>query len=107
VRLTAAALGLGVEAGGEVARSVDRVAATLRERRELQAEAHSLATQARASATVLGLAPLGFTALVSSVEPGVVRVLVASPVGWLCLGGGLALDAAGLTWMSRIVRRAT
>jgi tight adherence protein B len=107
VRLTGAALALGVDAGGEIARSLDRVAATLRERRELQAEVHALATQARASAAVLALAPLAFTALVSGIEPGMVRFLVATPLGWLCLGGGLGLEAAGVAWMARIVAGAS
>ena len=103
VRLAAAALGLSVDAGGEAARSMDRVAATLRERRELQAEVHALATQARASAGVLGIAPVAFTALVSTIEPGTVRFLFTTPVGLLCLVGGLGLEAAGALWMARIV----
>jgi tight adherence protein B len=107
VRLAASALSLGVAAGGEVARSMDRVAATLRERRELQAEVHSLATQARASAGVLGMAPLGFTALVSTIEPGMVRFLVTTPIGLLCLAAGLALEVAGILWMARIVAAAS
>lgn len=107
VRLTAAALSLGAETGGEVARSLDRVAATLRERAELQTEVRSLATQARASAVVLVLAPVAFTGLISGVEPGVVRFLVGTPAGLLCLLGGLGLEVLGAVWMSRIVGGAT
>ena len=103
VRLAAAALGLSVEAGGQAARSMDRVAATLRERRELQAEVRALATQARASAGVLGIAPVAFTALVSAIEPGTVRFLCTTPVGLVCLVGGLGLEAVGALWMARIV----
>jgi hypothetical protein len=33
--------------------------------------------------------------------------LFATPLGWVCLSGGLALDAAAAWWMSRIVRSAT
>lgn len=106
VQLAAAALGLGVDAGGQVARSLDRVAATLRERRELQAEVRALATQARASAAVLALAPLAFTALVSTIEPGMVHFLVATPVGVLCLLAGLGLEGAGAVWMARITASA-
>ena len=106
VRLAAGALGLGVDAGGEVARSMDRVAATLRERHELQAEVHALATQARASAGVLAVAPVAFTALVSTIEPGMVRFLLTTPVGMLCLVSGLGLEAAGGLWMARIVSEA-
>ena len=107
VALTAAALGLAAACGGEVARSVDRVATTLRERRELRHEVHALATQARASAAVLAAIPLGFTALVASVDRAAVSFLVTSPIGLLCLSGGLFLEAVGAGWMARIVRSAS
>lgn len=106
VRLVAAALTLGADAGGEVARAVDRIAATLRERRELQAEVQSLATQARASAGVLAVAPLAFTGLVATIEPAAVGFLVTTPIGWACLVTGLGLQALGATWMARITGRA-
>jgi len=106
VRLVAAALTLGAEAGGEVARAVDRIAATLRERAELRGEVRALATQARASAGVLTIAPVAFTAVVATVEPGAVGFLLATPIGWACLALGLGLEVAGAVWMSRITRSA-
>lgn len=104
VRLVVAALSLGAIAGGEVARAVDRVAATLRERRELQAEVRALATQARASAGVLAIAPIAFAALVTTIEPQAGAFLVTSSVGVACLLFGLALEAVGIAWMARITR---
>jgi tight adherence protein B len=104
--LVLTALALAGRAGGEVARALDRVAATLRERRELRAEVRALATQARASAAVLIAAPLGFAGLVSTIEPGVTRFLVTTPLGALCLVLGLGLDAVGAWWMARIVASA-
>lgn len=103
LRLAASALALGSQAGGQLARSVDEVAGTLRERRELRAEARALATQARASAAVLAVAPPAFTLLVSTVEPGTLRFLLGSPPGLACLVGGVALDLVGGRWMARIV----
>ncbi len=104
VRLVAAALTLGADAGGEVARAIDRVAATLRERRELAGEVQALAVQARASAGVLAVAPLAFAGLVATIEPAVVAFLVTTPVGLACLGFGLGLEALGSAWMARITR---
>ncbi|MGK2949559.1 MAG: type II secretion system F family protein, partial [Acidimicrobiales bacterium] len=104
VRLVVAVLTLGAGAGGEIARAVDGVAATLRERRELAAEVQGLATQARASAAVLATAPLGFTALVATIEPAVVSFLCTNPVGVACLALGGGLLGVGAAWMGRIVR---
>jgi tight adherence protein B len=106
VRLAATALALGARAGGHVARSVDQVAATLRERRQLRAEVRALATQARSSALVLVLAPPAFTLLLSAVEPGAVRFLLTSGPGLACLAAGVALDVIGGAWMARILRSA-
>lgn len=107
VQLVVAALALGASAGGAVARAVDRVAATLRERREVEAEVRALATQARASAGVLAVAPIVFAALVTTIEPGAVAFLVASPVGLACLVTGLGLEALGAVWMARITGSAS
>ena len=104
VRLVAAALRLGAGAGGEVARAVDAVAATLRERHEVAAEARALATQARSSAVLLVTAPVAFTLLVGSVEPRAVAFLLTTPVGLACLVLGVGLDAAGAAWMARSTR---
>jgi tight adherence protein B len=106
VALAGTALELGGRAGGEVARALDRVAATLRERRELQAEVRALATQARASAGILIACPLVFTAFVSTIEPGVAGFLLTTPAGLACLLLGTVLDALGALWMARIVEDA-
>ena len=103
VALATRSLDLGATTGGEVARAVDRVASTLRDRMEAQAELRALSTQARASAAVLGLAPLGFCALLATVEPAVPRILLTTPIGWVCLAGGLGLEVIGAAWMGRIV----
>ena len=89
-----------------MSRALDRVAATLRERRELRGEARALSTQARASAGVLTIAPIAFAGLVSTIEPGVVGFLLTTPAGLACLAVGLALDGLGALWMARIVRAA-
>lgn len=83
------------------------MAATLRERRELAGEVRSLAVQARASAAVLALAPLGFAALVATIQPSAIVFLVRTPVGLSCLALGLALQTTGTLWMARITRAAT
>lgn len=107
VELVAAALTLGAQAGGEVARAVDGIAATLRERHELRAEVRALATQARASAGVLAAAPVAFALLVATLEPAAVAFLVTTPVGLACLVSGILLETAGAVWMGRITRSAT
>jgi len=100
--LTRAVLRIGLEAGGDLARAVEEVAATLRHRVAGRQETKALAAQARLSATVVALAPLAFTLLAGATDPAILRFLLATPAGWACLCGGLGLDAAGALWMRRI-----
>ncbi|HSP04793.1 MAG TPA: type II secretion system F family protein [Acidimicrobiales bacterium] len=104
--LAAAALTVATEVGGPGARAVDGAAASLRERLGSEAETAALATQGRASAAVLTLAPLGFAFLLTSLDPAAGRFLLGTPVGWLCITIGLGLDGLGAWWMARLVRRA-
>jgi tight adherence protein B len=100
--LSAAALGLGAELGGAQARSLDAAASSLRDRASLEREVRSLSSQARASAAVMVLAPLGFAAYTWMTDPRVASVVVGSPIGWGCLGGGAALDGLGALWMAHL-----
>lgn len=104
VRLAVAALCLGAETGGAGARAVDGVAATLRGRLAGLAEARALATQARASAVVIAVAPVAFCALASATDDRTASFLLGSPAGLVMLCTGLALDAAGALWMARLTR---
>ena len=104
VRLTASALELGLAAGGTHARAVDGVAATLRDNLAITAEVRAQASQAQASALVIGLAPIGFTALACLADHRTATFLFQTPAGLACLAVGGALDAAGALWMARITR---
>ena len=102
--LAASALALAAEAGGTQARAVDGVAATLRERLAVDAEVRALSAQARLSAIVIAIAPLVFGALAVGTDGRTAAFLLGQPLGWLCLAGGLALDALAAWWMLRITR---
>jgi len=105
VRLVAGALTVALTVGGSPARGVDGVAATLRERAEVEREARALATQARASAVVVTLAPVGFGAVGVVGDDHSAGFLLGTPAGLACLVGGVVLDAVGALWMHRIARR--
>jgi tight adherence protein B len=103
-RLAATAMVLATVVGVAPARAVDGVAATLRERLEVDAERHALASQARTSAVVLSAAPLLFALLLSTSDGQAGRFLLHSRAGWLCLAAGLGLDVLGAWWMARLTR---
>lgn len=104
--LAAAALTVAAQVGGPGARAVDGAAASLRERLGSEADTAALAAQGRASAAVLTVAPIAFAFLLTSLDPAAGRFLLGTPIGWLCIGAGIGLDAAGAWWMAQLVRRA-
>ena len=104
VRLGAAALLVGADTGAAPARAVEGVAATLRDHAALEREAAAHATQARASAAVLVLAPVGFGVFAVVADPRVAAFLFRSGPGVLCLAVGVLLDVVGAVWMGRMVR---
>jgi Flp pilus assembly protein TadB len=97
------ALLLAATTGGPAAPMLDAVAATLHERAALAREVRALATQARASAAVMVVAPGVFGVLASMVDPRV-GAFLRSPAGVVCVGVGVVLDGAGAWWMTRVVR---
>ena len=104
VRLGVAALCLGAETGGAQARAVDGVAATVRERLAVAAELKALSSQARISALVIGVAPLGFGAFAAATDPRTSEFLLHTPAGLILLVTGLALDGLGWLWMQRLAQ---
>ncbi len=107
VRLAVGVLALAGESGGSPARSVDGVAATLRERNEVEREVRALATQARTSAAVVTIAPLAFAALGLLGDGGATRWLLHTRPGVGCLLAGLTLDGVGAWWMLRLTQSPT
>ena len=104
VRLAVSALALGAETGGAHARAIDGVAATVRSRSAVGREVRALSSQARLSAVVITLAPLGFSALAAASDERTAGFLLGTPIGLFCLVAGLTLDAVAALWMLRLSR---
>ena len=89
--------------GGTTAPALDGVATALSDRLEVADELRSLTAQARLSAWVLAALPVVGTLGFSLLDPGVARVLLTTPAGWVCLVVGGALEGAGIVVVRRLV----
>lgn len=105
-RAVAGALAVAVDSGAGAASALEGLASSLRDQIGGRADAAALSAQARLSAVVVGLAPVGFLVFSALVDPRSATRLVATDVGRVCLVVGLALDGLGGWWMHRIVRSA-
>ena len=100
--LVARAMRVARQAGGELARVLDEVAETLRDRERLARELRAATAQARASAVVVAALPIVFLVLMSAGAGDQAHLLFGEPVGWLLLGIGGALEGAGILWIRRL-----
>jgi tight adherence protein B len=98
-------LHVGEVIGGLRAQFVDGVAASLRESNQLATEIRVLSDQAKYSAILMSIAPLLFAGALVVTDARAKHFLLQTSVGGVLLIAGLGLDAAGLLWMRRLVRR--
>ena len=104
-RQTAAALlVLGHTSGAAMAASLDRAAASLRQRQALDDEIRALTAQTRTSGVVVAAAPAGFAVIVTLVDRDALSGLLSTPAGLVSLCLGLVLEGLGLWWMARLCR---
>ena len=88
--------------GGLRASALEVVADTASERHALADETKAQASQAKASAMVMTLAPIVFCAQMVLRDPQASRLLLRTPVGWVLLFIGASLDAMAWLWMKRL-----
>jgi tight adherence protein B len=100
----AGALAMCATVGGRAADALDGLAAACRDRLAVAAEAGALSAQARASAIVVGGAPIAVLAWSALTGGSAIRTLLATPVGWMCAVLGIGLEVVGAWWMHRIIR---
>jgi tight adherence protein B len=104
VDAAAGALALSASVGGHAAEALDGLAASLRARQAVAAEARALSAQARYSAWVIGLLPLGWLAVTTVTDPRTLSDLVATDFGRVCAAAGVGLELLGALWIRTILR---
>jgi tight adherence protein B len=105
-QLLAEAVQLAAWAGRPEPVLFDAVADAGRERQALAGELRAQTAQARASAAVMAVLPVGFTALTAMTNAGAAHFLLTTTGGWACIVTGLTLEVLGGVWMRTAIRRA-
>ena len=103
-RLVAGVLKLHRRTGGSLAASLENLAVTLRDRRACARELGSLTAQARLSATILGLLPIGFFLFLSVIARRDLEAAYQTPTGVAAIGLGFALQGAAYVWIRHLLR---
>ncbi len=107
LRGVAGAWVLAHRSGAGLAEALDRVAGSIRADRALRRVVESELASARATARLVAALPLVVLLLGNSGGASAWAFLLRTPVGLLCLAGGLALGVMGLWWIERIAAQVT
>jgi tight adherence protein B len=92
------------EVGGNLAEVLQTAAETMLERGRLRREVKALTAEGRMSAIVLGAMPFVLFAFLWVTNRDYLEPLTSSAGGLAVLGGSILLLAAGVYWLSRIVK---
>lgn len=102
--LTVSALRIASDTGGNLAETLERIAGTVRARLHMEGRIDALTAQGRMQAWVMGGLPLLLGVVLHRLEPRAMAQLWETPLGWATLAVVIAMDAAGLWLIRRIVR---
>jgi tight adherence protein B len=99
-----AAILLQREAGGDLARLLRSIAARLEDAARVEAEARSATAQARFTAWLVALLPVGAAVLAELARPGYVGSMLRAPLAPLMLGAAATLQLVACLAIRRIAK---
>jgi tight adherence protein B len=101
----AAALSLQAQTGGGLTETLETLAEIIRKRLQMKARGHALSSEARTSAMVLGVLPIGTGGMLYLVSPDYISVLFTNPTGHVFLGIAVVSLAIGMGTMKLIISK--
>jgi tight adherence protein B len=92
------------ETGGNLAETLENLELILRRRQQMRLKIRAMASEATASALIIGALPLVMAVLMYMVSAEYIRLLFTAPLGRLMLGAGVASLTIGGVIMRKMVR---
>ena len=90
--------------GGDLGEVLTNIAQMIHDRVRIRGEIRTLTAQARMSAWVVGMLPLGFAAVMTALQPAHMAVMIDEPLGRLMVMGAVGLQFIGFMIVRRIAQ---
>lgn len=103
LRLLVAAIRLTMQTGGSLAEVLSQMVTTIRQRKEFHDKLKSMTAQGRFEAIAMSLAPLFVFILLYFINPGMMRPMVTTGLGWTAIGVTCVLVGIGFVIINKIV----
>lgn len=101
--LVVSSLSIAMQSGGNLAETLERIAATLRARLHLLGRVRALTSQGRLQAWVMAGLPFFLALVLEQLDPESMALLWHSPLGWAVIGIVIGLESLGVMFIRRIV----
>jgi Flp pilus assembly protein TadB len=92
------------ETGGDLARILDQLADTIKDRRQVDRKTAALTAEGRMSAWVLMLIPVGLGLFIYATQANMTHALLYTLVGHIVLGLVIGLEVGAYLWLKAILR---
>jgi tight adherence protein B len=103
----AVTIGLNRQTGGNLAETLEILADTVRRRVAMAAKARALASEARASAAILGALPFAVGLIITAINPGYMNELFTDPRGPNLILAFVVLLSCGMFTIRWIIKRSS
>ncbi|MCL5290067.1 MAG: type II secretion system F family protein [Bacillota bacterium] len=91
------------QVGGNLAEVLDNIAETIRERVRIKGQIRTLTAQGRISGFVIGLLPVGLTAVMFVISPTYIMTLFTNQIGLMLVGAAVISEIIGVLFIKKIV----
>ncbi len=98
------AIRLQSQTGGNLAKVLEQLASTIKERRRLQRKIRAITSEGRATAGVISALPVGVGIMINLTNPSMRDAMLTTQVGHIALATACVLEGAGIFILAMMVR---
>ncbi len=90
--------------GGDLAKVLDKLATTIRDRRRIVRKMNALTAQGRFGAFIIGALPVGVGGFVMATQADMKQAMLHTMPGWICLGIAFFLELGAIFFLGKILK---